>query len=507
MKRILCLILLLCMLLPTVIACKKDVEQNEDESAGDTASTETETEDPLAKYNVYDDIGTRDMGGKVITIATSDYDTWVEEIASEGFTGETVNDAIFARNMEINRRLNCEIKSLVVSYGGLDTYKIGDYVLTQMQSGLHEYDLALTPAYSSMPKVAQNAWVDLRSLSNINFAKSYWSQHYNEQISIGDAQYFASGYASLSFYRKTYVTFLNETMLNTVPNAPDIFQVIADGKWTIGYQKELAKSYYSDTNGNGKDKFDKFGLIVDPYNSVDGFLSSCEIDIVGKDSQNCYEWQFDIDKVAAVSDAIIDLYMSDGVWVNEKRENFANMSKYFSDKQTLMSTDYLERVESENFRGMKDVYLILPIPRYSENQEGYYSYLHDMFLSYAIPNTKVDEAHLDDVSAVLEVLASEGHRTVAPAYYELALKTKYVPDGKSVELLDDIIANAYIDCGVVISSKLGYVVHKFREVIESAVTKGTGNLASSQFNAEWSSKQRWNLKAFTDEIINLKYAQ
>ena len=494
------------MLLPAVIACKKDPEADGETTDSDTAVTETETEDPLAKYNVSDDIGNRDFGGKVITVATSDYENFIEEINSEGFTGETVNDAIYARNMTVQQRLNVELKQKTVSTGGLDTYHIGQYVKTQMQSGLHEYDLALASTYSNIIRTMDNCWVDLRTLPNIDLSKSYWSQHYNEQISVGDSQYMASGYVSLSFYRKTFVTLMNETMLNSVSGAPDILKDIEDGKWTIEYQKQLAKGYYQDTNGNGKDANDVFGFVAEPYNSVDGYWSSCQMKMIGKDRDNYYEYALDVDRVHGVVDAVLSFYQSEGAWVSSDIKWGDGTVEKFVSKKALMITSTLESVESEKMRGMKDVYLILPIARYTDNQDGYYSYLHDTFLSYAIPNTKITESHLDEVSAVLEVMASESYRTVAPAYYELALKTKYVPDGKTVQLLDSIIANAYVDPGEVYTIVLGSSpLHMFRDIFKSAIDNGTGNTVSSTFSAEAAGKIKNSVNVINMQIKNLKY--
>lgn len=513
MKKILCLTLLICLLLPAVISCKKNNEQPSADSTlgSDTATTTTtpsgegQTDDPMNKYNVYDEIGNRDFGGRDIIIATSDYTNFIQEVKVDGYTGDIVNDALFTRNATVERRLNCNIEQLTVSSGGLDTYKIGQYVVTQMQSGLHEYDLALASTYSNIIRTVDNAWVDLRTCPNINFTKNYWSQLYNEQISIGGSQYMVTGAASLSFYREIYVTFMNETMLKNGIDAPDIFQVIKDGKWTIEYQKQLASKYYDDTNGNGKDEFDTFGFVVNSYDGVDPYWSSCEISMISKNASNLYELDLDRERLSNTADLLIDLFTSEGAWADRshKLEGFA--TEVFAQERALMTTARLVSVEDVALREMTDTYLVLPVARYSEDQDEYYSFLHDTFLSYAVPNTCPSEEDLDEITAFLEVLASESYRSVTPAYYEMALKAKYVSAPETVELLDYITQHVYIDAGVVYNKMLFEMPMKIRDIVNEATTLGTGNTVSSTYNDIYVSNLSQCVKDINDRIQALQF--
>lgn len=48
---------------------------------------------------------------------------------------------------------------------------------------------------------------------------------------------------------------------------------------------------------------------------------------------------------------------------------------------------------------------------------------------------------------MLEILNYESYKTVIPAYYETALKTKYSRDAESSEMIDLIFASRKIDIG------------------------------------------------------------
>ena len=60
------------------------------------------------------------------------------------------------------------------------------------------------------------------------------------------------------------------------------------------------------------------------------------------------------------------------------------------------------------------------------------------------------------MGALMEALASESYKTVMPAYYEVALKTKYVSDDESAKMLDKVIDNLYLDAGFFYSDNIPF---------------------------------------------------
>ena len=122
---------------------------------------------------------------------------------------------------------------------------------------------------------------------------------------------------------------------------------------------------------------------------------------------------------------------------------------------------------------MTSLYGIVPVPKLDETQDGYYSYAHDTMTAYGIPLTVVGD-ELEMVGAFLEAMGSESYRTLTPAYYELALKTKYVSDEQSVKMLDDIVNNFYVDAGVLYTKKIS----SFHQNMRTWVGTGKNTVAS-----------------------------
>jgi hypothetical protein len=52
--------------------------------------------------------------------------------------------------------------------------------------------------------------------------------------------------------------------------------------------------------------------------------------------------------------------------------------------------------------------------------------------------TPVTVQNLEKVGAIMEAMSAESRKTVVPAFYEIALKTKYARDEESAEMIDII---------------------------------------------------------------------
>ena len=133
-----------------------------------------------------------------------------------------------------------------------------------------------------------------------------------------------------------------------------------------------------------------------------------------------------------------------------------------------MVTHRLIVAESPELRGMETEYGILPIPKFDEDQEEYYSLAHDLFTVYGVVSS-VNSIDLDNVGAVMEAMAIESYKVVTPAYYEVALKGKYSKDPQSWEMLDMIMNNLKINGGLLYTIKLG-ITDKFRNGVKDKLS-------------------------------------
>ena len=97
----------------------------------------------------------------------------------------------------------------------------------------------------------------------------------------------------------------------------------------------------------------------------------------------------------------------------------------------------------ESMRDMEYDFGILPFPKYTEEQDEYYSRLC-FYDAAVIPVTVPD---LECSSIILEALSCDSYNNVVPAYKEEVLKSKFVRDEDSSQMLDIVLAHRVVDMG------------------------------------------------------------
>ncbi|MDD4773870.1 MAG: hypothetical protein PHZ09_09765 [Eubacteriales bacterium] len=247
------------------------------------------------------------------------------------------------------------------------------------------------------------------------------------------------------------------------------YDYVRNGKWTLDYQNTIAAQCYADLNGDSlRDAGDRYGFytLTGTNTSLnDGFWASCNLRTTQKSEDNFYEYNIDVDNFVTSIEKILSLFISGGVYTEPVGKlNDGDVYKKFTESEAAMINMRLYNVETPLFRNMNDSYGILPMPKRDENQTEYYTLCQDQFIVYAVPITVSDD-DFQTMGAFLEAFASESYKTVTPAYYEVALTTKFVTDDDSVEMLDLVSNSVYIDPAVCYSVFTITVTGTLREML------------------------------------------
>jgi hypothetical protein len=99
----------------------------------------------------------------------------------------------------------------------------------------------------------------------------------------------------------------------------------------------------------------------------------------------------------------------------------------------------------DSLRNMDDDFGILPLPKYSEFQEKYYSDVNS-YSGYMIGIPK-SASEPERTSVILEALAAESRYTLLPAYYDITLQRKFTRDEESGAMLDILFSTTVYDSG------------------------------------------------------------
>ncbi len=488
------------MLGSALISCAESVDNpqvTDDIIAGTEAPAVTEEEsDTLVEHDLPDEL---DYNQDEVVIASRYREGWTSgEIAVEKITNEPVNDAVYERNLNVEEELNVKLVSIEADTH--DPAVLMSAFATNVQSGAGDYDIVACAAYVTVNEALNGTFADLRQTEYIDFEKSYWSQGYNEVIEYQGTQYTITGSMVLSLYRFAFITTFNKRLF-TEAKVEFPYDAVRNGEWTLDYQTSLVPLFHYDDDGIPDDENDVYGLVTNPYISVDPYWSSCDVPIVGRDENGGYEIIFNVEKLYNVAEKTMKLfYGTDGAtyayehYGMDDEQNDIRMM--FSTGNAAMATVRILELESSDMRQMEDQFGVLPMPKYDTNQKQYKTLLHDQFTVMAV-GTTVTGDRLDEMSAVLECMASEGHKLVRPAYYESALRYKYMKDPESWEMMDIIIDNIYIDAGIIYTAALSSFHDEFRQIM----TRKT-NTVSSSYKAKARAADR-ALGKMTDKLDEL----
>ena len=485
MKKIITLMLAILMILSVFVACDSGSDKNDPAGSSSTPSTNnssnnnTPTETPAQIGNLDPSIN---LGGNEFVILSRGHSAYADEVCVDSSNGDPIDDAVIKRQQDVERTLSCKIKNVKVNESGDNAdYAVIDEIKKTMGPDC-SYDIVATSAYTAFENTASGFCVNLKDVDHLDLSQDYWAPYFNENASIGNQQYFATGSISLSLRRMIFVTFFN-TKLTQERNIEDLYTVVNEGRWTIDYQAEILSNTWSELDGvDGKTSGDFYGLVTNSHICVDPYWTACDVKILVKNSDDLFELQPETGKLDNILTKVKNLYKDSQTYAFRGEIGDVDQDKIrqkFTNEEALMATLRLIEVEAEDFRNMEN-YGIIPIPKYDDKQANYYSHAHDQFIVYGIVN-KESNANVDSLGAVLECMAIESERTVKEAYFEIALKGKYSKDKQSWEMLDMIVKNLKIDGGLLYTIKLTDITQKLRNAVrDKAKTISSTVFHSSQ---------------------------
>ena len=503
-KKVLSLILAVLMILPMAVACAETPTEGETTTAGPTAITtapaaseEIPEETEFTSKTLPADLK---FNGETVTILSRDASFVSDELWVDDQNGAMVNDAIYKRNEKVMEQLNVKFESIKLSG---DAYLVSTELRNAASNGEAYFDIAANSTYSTIMYTGENIFLDLTDCEYLDLDAIYWSQGYNESASIGNSQYLATGALALSLYRLMFITFYNKDLLEEA-QYENLYTVVDDGRWTIDYQIQLSKDLYRDADGSGTvSEGDTVGFASSTLSYLDPYWSSCDIQIITKDADNYLQYSLDAEKLSNTVDKLIVLFHQSNAWFDKSSGDDGKqtaMSNLFATGNVGTVTLRLGSVETEQFITMQDEYGIIPMPKYDENQEKYYTFLHDQFTSIGIPSAHSnDEEKVQMLGAVLEALALENYKSVVPTYYEVALKGRYLEDGDSWRMLDMIYENVKVDAGVLYTKNLGSIHQTPRNMIEAG-----RNTVSSQIKAIARQIEKQFLPRLLEDLTSLE---
>ena len=468
MKQKLSFLLSLLLLSAAVAACGGDGEASvttaADTDAVSVDTTPVETEPAYLPDDLPKDL---DFGGDAIHIFGWERD--VPEFTVEEESGDIVNDAIFQRNRTVEERLNVDLTYTLApgNYGAKNEWVTQVKQSTMAGDGANDIVGGYSMAGASL--AYNRLLLDLKEQPYLDFSKPWWPASLINEATCEDKLYFCSG--DISNYMIYYLNavFFNKAMTQAY-DVEDLYALVKDGKWTLEKMAELSADVYHDLNGDGKkDPADQFGLTMSSVCADSLYFSSgLRTTEIGGDGLPVISDMFGSEKTQTLVAWLNDLFKTNSAYLS--LDDYYQLP-FLEERAMFFLTDVAFAGDKLRFTEIE--YGILPIPKYDEAQENYYTISSFTYTLYGIP---VDAKTPDRSAAVLECLGSEAYRTVSPALFETALKVKYAGDDATSEMYDIIRGGVVFDIGRIFNDSMSSLTYS---LFRGALQTGNSNWIST----------------------------
>lgn len=362
------------------------------------------------------------------------------EIYAAAQNGEAINDAVYHRNMVVQTRFNVEITETAAN----DSV---DVVRNSVLANDDEYDVVMIRPSRAVTLAAEGMLCNLFEVPHLDMSAPWWDQNGVSNLSFNGKLYFVNGDINIMDNNAIWALMFNKNLFDDYKlDYP--YESVKAGTWTLDAFIELAQFGAKDLDGNGSmDEFDQYGLITAKENiyplivasdkqitSREGNEITIDPDIEGIHSA--------LDKILALtSDQSVSLYAERYSNKGYKNVHSEVMRASFKDGRGLM---YISGILSSTYlRDMSDEFGIIPLPKASETQKEYKTWMNLTNSSmFTIPASNDD---LEMTGIICEAMAAESMYTLTPAYIDTTLSGKVARDEDSVAMLEIILGSVSFD--------------------------------------------------------------
>lgn len=412
-----------------------------DGSAETTAEVTTEETTVVYHADVPDSL---DYNGASFTILVNDtgkLDTRLYlNAVFENETGDTISDAIYRRCLAVEELLNVDVRQSADTSAESTAKKA-------IMAGDDAYQLTLF-SLSATKNLSQSGYLlNLLDLPYINTDAPWWDGNFKTAMTLFGKLYFDTGDIVVYDDMRVTCAYFNKGLWAQY-GLDDPYRMVLDGEWTGERFFELGSDYTFDLNGDGVlDQNDQWGILSEYWGASDFFFAAKE-HMVTLDADGMPAIRLTGERAATVAEQMLTLFLDESkVFIADRitgqSDIWAYASQMFMEDRALLRTSCFENIPRD-YRAMDTDFGVLPLPKYDEAQDTYYTAARADIYVAAIPSSTGDP---DFAAAVTECLAAESKNTLTPAFYEISLQGKVLRDNESEAMLDILFANKVYDMG------------------------------------------------------------
>ncbi len=487
-KKSLSLVLAAQMLLLNGAACGNtgnepdETQKNAETSAAVQVEEETglsaePAETEFSRASVEDNLPDVTFDGREFRILTAEGDWMNQYTYDEDLSGDTLNNAIWKRNEDVENRFDVKINAFADSTESQDSFT--QYVFV----GDDLFDVCDMMMYMSYVPLAYNMVINWYDIPYIDWEKPWWNKATNDEATIHGKAFAVTGDLSLTSLTYMWMQAFNIDLLEDWGHsAAEMYQLVFDGKWTLDKFVEICSEIYNDENGDSiADRNDMFGYATSTFTGTDPWVTAIDARIMTKNSEGVLEVTLGTERVHNTLEKLVGFFFSSKGCYQDPSSDMSNGANFGNGKIAIVPSMFRSCLDS--FAELDFNYGILPYPKYDEVQEKYMTGAMDQLSVYSVPVTLPTEQY-DFLGIMMEALNAESYKTVYPAYFEDALKGRYSTDENMAKVLDIIVDGRLFDLAFMYGIYIERLPYQFRYCFRDQTTDLASKLAENKNGME-----------------------
>ena len=440
-KKIIPLLLIASLICGLAASCVNNPKSPVSDTALSSSSTDEVTD------RMYADVPTENFDGYDFNALYWMADGWdwrrSKDIYAKEGNGDTIGEAVYKRNLAISEKYGVNFKLTEKSYDQLNAV-LGKCV----KSNDDTYTIVCQQQNNSLALITSGYLYDISKLPYVNLKNPWWDQNSVSNYSIAHRVYLVASDITINDKDGTAAIAFNKQAAAD-NHLPDLYSIVRDGTWTIDKMYDTYKNVASDLNGDSKMNESDFYGFLGGYDVPSTFFQGGGATIISKNADDIPYISFSSEHNFSLAQRLFELVKQTDLFYDHHimGTSDAEYQKLFEQNHGLYFWMRMDAVS--DMRASETEFGILPIPKYTEDQDNYHCVVsvHTCSLM-GVPEVT---GNPERTGILLEALAAESKYTLMYAYYDVALKSKYSRDDESSEMLDIIFANRVFDLGELIN--------------------------------------------------------
>lgn len=434
-KRVFLCLLAALLLFPSMTSCGSDTtETTTNTNVTDTDTAESETDDGLYVADYLPDVTYDGYEYRIY-----DYDEYPSDI--EEPSGNIIDDAIYKRNMLIEEQYDIKFTTDRRAYTKYEEVSV--VVRNSAMAQSDDFDLACVSQRNGYNHVLAGECPAGSQMLMTDMTKPWHNQIMAESLTINGVTIL--DYTAMEVPPGGYGIIFNKKLIEDF-GMDNPYDLVDEGTWVYDTFYSMAEQAILDLDGDGKMTVnDRYGIIGEWDRYVEIAYRGTGLKMVEMEngiptismSEALVDTFTRFVQYRDLTGSVFDTFAQFGTAEASRDEGFG----MFKQGLSLFITGGPSRLTTMG--DMEEDYGIVPYPKWTEDQEVYYSCM-DGGRIYLPLSCSTD---LERVCVIKEALAVGTLNYYYPAYYEDAIQNRYVRDTDSVRMLEIITNGIYMDLG------------------------------------------------------------